>query len=641
MPICDKCGKWFKIGSLICPHCGYTRFYNDKNKLLDFMESLLRKERDEEKKRVERDKVVGEVIDVTEDTVTIDCRIPRFEDGDVVGCIERGRIETLGVVLAGGRFITVALHEPLPLHEGQRLEVCESEVLVGYDLQLDLIGRMRRGELDEFEQRTITHVFEASGLRGLNKVKPSDPLDVKEKYPLDDSQLEAVESALGLREGESLLIIGPPGTGKTRVIAKIAYELYRRRERVLIASHTNRAVDNALEILPVDISLRVGRPEKVLPNIRPYLLSYKARTILGSKLKNFEDGITKVKKEIHGLHQVIEGWREAGLWDKYRNALARLRNAKDRLRQLCKERDLMLKEESYRLVTAARIIGSTLIKSHLPPLNNERFDMVLIDECSQASLTLALLGMVKAKKWVLVGDHKQLLPIFQTLDVEDKKVKKVQEKLSAFCYMLDKYKGRSIWLRWHYRSNSGIIGFSSRYIYEGKITPTDTCKEIKLNIKSYPKDMEFLDPNLPVVFLHVNGVESVRADGSRLNEIEARTATRIVKALKNLGVKGENIDVITPYRAQRDYIKELLKDDEVEVNTVDSFQGREKEVIVFTITSTRDMSFVEDENRLNVAFTRARRKLIVIGNAISINKEHKLLSDFLSYIKERSGYFAT
>jgi superfamily I DNA and/or RNA helicase len=137
----------------------------------------------------------------------------------------------------------------------------------------------------------------------------------------------------------------------------------------------------------------------------------------------------------------------------------------------------------------------------------------------------------------------------------------------------------------------------------------------------------------------VNGVESVRSDGSRLNEAEAKVVKSIIYTLKNLGVKNNEIGVITPYRAQRDYIKELLKDDENEVNTVDSFQGREKDVVVFTVTSTKDMSFVEDENRLNVAFTRARRKLIVVGNAESIHERHGLLSTFLSYAKEKGGYF--
>jgi predicted DNA helicase len=603
----------------------------DMSGLLDLLEKLLRSERDEEKMRVERERVKGEVIDVTEDTITIECKTSIFEEGDVLGYIKGGRIEPLGVVLSGGKFITIALRKPIDLREGDVLEICECEVLVGYDLQLELIKKIKHNELSEFEKKAVEHVLGTYSLGGLRRIKPIDVLDVREKYRLDESQLEAVEYALGLRDGEYLLIIGPPGTGKTRVIAKIAYELYRRGERVLITSHTNRAVDNALELLPVDISLRVGRPEKVLPDIRPYLLSYKARTRLGAELKDLENEIASVKKTIYWLYDLKDEMRKAGRLNEYRN---KLRILQSNLKKLCERRNSMLRNECEKLVKAAKIVGSTLIKSQLPPLASETFDMVLIDECSQASLTLALLGMIKAKKWILVGDHKQLLPIFKTL-----KDKKIQETLSAFCYMLNKYKERVVWLRKHYRSNYEIIGFSSRYIYGGKIVPVEDCRKIKLNIKNYPRDMEYLNPDIPVVFLHVNSVESVREDGSRFNDIEAKIAVRIVKVLKNLNVKSEDIGVITPYRAQRDYIKEILGDDNVEVNTVDSFQGREKAVIIFTITSTRDMTFVEDENRLNVAFTRARRKLIVIGNVNSIRKEHKLLSTFLTYVKERNGYF--
>jgi len=601
--------------------------------LLDLLEKLLRSERDEEKMRVERERVKGEVIDVTEDTVTMECKTSIFEEGDTLGYIKEGKIEPLGVVLTGGKFITIALRKPIDLREGEVLEICECEVLVGYDLQLELIKKIKQNELSEFEKKAVEHVLGTYSLGGLRRVKPIDVLDVREKYRLDESQLEAVEYALGLRDGESLLVIGPPGTGKTRVIAKIAYELYRRGERVLIISHTNRAVDNALELLPVDISLRVGRPEKVLPDIRPYLLSYKARTHLGAELKNLENEIANVKKTIHGLYDLKDEMRRVGRLNEYRN---KLRIFQNNLKKLCERRNSMLRNECEKLVKAAKIVGSTLIKSQLPPLTSETFDVVLIDECSQASLTLALLEMVKAKKWVLVGDHKQLLPIFRTLKDKDKKK---QETLSAFCYMLNKYKERAVWLRKHYRSNYEIIGFSSKYIYGGKIVPVENCRKIKLNIKNYPRDMEYLNPDIPVVFIHVNSVESVREDGSRFNDIEAKIAVKIVKVLKNLNVRSEDIGIITPYRAQRDYIKEILGDDNVEVNTVDSFQGREKDVIIFTITSTRDMTFVEDENRLNVAFTRARRKLIVIGNANSIRKEHKLLSTFLTYAKERNGYF--
>lgn len=636
MRFCSKCGSHILPGSIICSGCGHVMLYEDKDLFLSFMERLLSKEKDEERKKVIKDRVEGKVIDVGKDTITIECKFSKFEEGDVICYIEGDIIKPLGVVLGGGRILTVGLYMPLNFKEDQILELCENEVLVGYELQLDLLKKIKNGELRDFEQNAVAHVFEKYELQGLCKIKPSNVLDVRDGFSLDDSQLEAVEYALGLKDGESLIIIGPPGTGKTRVIAKIAYELSRRGEKVLITSHTNRAVDNALELLPIEITLRVGRPEKVLQSIRPYLLSYKARTELGLRLENLENEISSVRREIDEFYHLMKEFYKLGHWEKYEVIKERLRSARSRLKELCEERNRMLREECEKLVREARIIGSTLIKSQLQPLVTERFDMVLIDECSQVSTTLALLGMIKARKWVLVGDHKQLLPIFQTLDIKDKRV---QEKLSVFCYMLEKYNERSIWLRWHYRSNSEIIGFSSRYVYNGEIAPVEACKSIKLNINSYPDDMEFLKPDLPVVFLHVNGMEFVRSDGSRFNEAEAKVVQRIVYTLKSLGVRDNEIGIITPYRAQRDYIKELLKDDNIEVNTVDSFQGREKDVIVFTITSTRDMSFVEDENRLNVAFTRARRKLIVVGNAGSIHEENGLLFAFLSYVKEKNGYF--
>jgi superfamily I DNA and/or RNA helicase len=343
-----------------------------------------------------------------------------------------------------------------------------------------------------------------------------------------------------------------------------------------------------------------------------------------------------MKEAVQAFSEMRGEWLRIGYGERYINIKRKLYDAKSKLKELCEERNKMLLTESERLVKNARIIGSTLIKSQLPPLEGERFDIVLIDECSQASVTLALLGMVKAKKWVLIGDHKQLLPIFQTLDANDKKL---LEKLSVFCYMLEKYGSRAIWLRQHYRSNSEIIGFSQKYVYNGNITPAETCKSIRLELRVWPQNMPFLNPSLPVVFLHVDGEEYVEVGGSRRNELEAEAVKSIVDALKRLNIKSKDIGVITPYRAQRDYIREILKDEGVEVNTVDSFQGREKDVIIFSVTSTKDMEFVEDENRLNVAFTRARKKLIVLGNVNSIKGCRGLLSNFIIYAKERGSLF--
>jgi len=606
---------------------------------LGFMKRLLLNERMEAKRRTIKEVVPGEIIDVGKDTITISCHFPKFEEGDVVGYIKRQReVEPLGTVIAGGKIITLKTYRPpIGLTESHRLNLCEAEVLVGYDLQLELIRKIRERELSEYDNRVIKLLFGNVDHFRLNKKTLTNKRSINGKFQLDDSQIDVIEAILGLEDGEVLLVIGPPGTGKTEVIAKAAFEIFRNGGRVLITSHTNRAVDNAIEKLPVEYTLRVGRPEKLLRIVRLYSLSYKARTALGDKLRNLEKRIEDLRRWLKELYAQRDEWYKIGLKNKALRLKSKIDKLRDELKICFEERNNMLKEESTKLVKEAKIIGSTLIKSQLPPLNNEYFDIALIDECSQASITLAMLGMIKARKWVLIGDHKQLLPIFNTLNIREKRV---QKALSAFCYMLEKYKSRTLWLRWHYRSHKDIIGFSQRYIYNGQINPVKECENIKLKIKKVPENMAFLDPNKPVIFLDVDGAEIIERDGSRSNFAEIETIKRIVDALKRAGIRSEAIGVITPFRAQRNRIKESIKDERIEVNTVDSFQGREKDVIIFSVTSTRDFSFVEDENRLNVAFTRARKKLIVMGKLNPILRWNGLLSKYISYTKERGGVYS-
>ncbi|MEM2352231.1 MAG: AAA domain-containing protein, partial [Thermoproteota archaeon] len=432
MPIefCPRCGTWLRPGSVVCSRCGYSVLYDDKTKLINFLEYLITNERQQERRRAVRDRVPAEVVDVSNDLITLECSFPKFEEGDVIGYVAaQNLIEPIGTVIGGGQVLTVSLNKPIRLEEGQRLELCEAEVLIGYDLQLELIRRIKSRELNEFEMRAISCVFNKPTIQELKRSELIDRRDVKKGFPLDDSQVKAVESILGLGDAETVLIIGAPGTGKTRVIAKAALELSKRGERVFITSHTNRAVDNALEILPIEASLRVGRPEKVLPHIRPYLLSYKARMALGSRLERLEEEVSRSRKGLRDLYELRSEWFKLGHREKVLQLKGKIGELKSKLKEIYNERNLMLRRESERLVSEARIIGSTLIKGQLPPLVQERFDTVLIDECSQASITLALLGMVKARKWVLIGDDKQLLPTFQTLDLNDK-VK--QRALSAF-----------------------------------------------------------------------------------------------------------------------------------------------------------------------------------------------------------------
>ena len=263
---------------------------------------------------------------------------------------------------------------------------------------------------------------------------------------------------------------------------------------------------------------------------------------------------------------------------------------------------------------------------------------MIIDEASQASITLALLAMVKGKKWVIVGDHKQLLPIFKT-------VKSLEERiaLSAFTSLKNKYEHRHLWLQIHYRSHPKIIGFSAKYVYENKIKPAKVCSTRVLRLNCEPR-LKFLIPQKPVVFVHVKG-KSKKVNKSKQNVKEVEVIYEIVKELINCGVSASSIGVITPYRVQRKIIlnklSEIKSEKRIEVDTVDAFQGREKNVIIYSITDTDMSDFSTDPHRLNVAFTRARSKLIVVGNADDVRNKAggTLLYDFLKYCyREESVY---
>ena len=587
------------------------------------------------------------VVDVSKEVMDLEFLEAKFfEAGDVVGLIEENSISILGTVLdVEGDILTVYLYKPpsqeggnkLRSSEGDRLRICEAEPLISYDLQLSLLESIENGSV---KSNAVNLFFSHLRLEEFHEIiKLKDRLSVDGEFELDEYQCEAVEKILSLNDSELLLIIGPPGTGKTRVIQKAAYLLMSHGERVLITSHTNRAVDNAIEKLPVEKSLRVGRPEKVLPHLREYMLSYKARTRLGEKLKEIESEIEKLKKERLQILKHLSWLKKEKppSTDFGASAKKRLKEVKRELGKLYAQRNQWLKEESEKLVSEVPIIGSTLVKSQLYPLANIYFDTILIDESSQVSVTLALLGMVKAKKWVLIGDHKQLLPIFRSPFLRRDNM--LQEKLSAFTHLLSKYEGRSLWLRRHYRSNAEIIGFSSKYVYEGKITPAPKCYGLKLCYKK-PPQLEVLKPEKPVIFIHCRG-EAVSEEKSLCNEVEQNVCAEIVKLLLDAGIKPENIGVITPYRAQKRLLIQKLPINGLEINTIDAFQGREKDIIIFSLTATKRLDFASNPNRLNVAFTRPKYKLMVVGNGKSITTygEKLLIYDFLRYVYERSSIY--
>ncbi|QGA53798.1 hypothetical protein GFS03_03955 [Sulfolobus sp. E5-1-F] len=194
-------------------------------------------------------------------------------------------------------------------------------------------------------------------------------------------------------------------------------------------------------------------------------------------------------------------------------------------------------------------------------------------------------------------------------------------------------------MRKHYRSNVKIINFVAKHVYNNEIVPDSRCFNLSLHIKS---DFPLLDPLKQVVFVHVNGrevkVTENKVSKSLYNEMEIKAIKEIVPWLR-----GVEVGIISPYRAQRNRLVEELSDYDVEINTVDAFQGREKDVIIFSVTATtNDLKFATNKRRLNVAFTRARYKLIVLGNENSIRNlpNDNLLRNYVEYAYANNSVWA-
>ena len=573
--------------------------------------------------------------------------------GDLVVISKRDPLKSdlIGTVVEKGKkFITVAL-ETVPewALKGVRIDLYANDVT--FRRWLENLNNLR-----ESGRKALEFYL---GLREPEKSEPIDftPFDRN----LNASQRRAIARSLG--SGDFFLIHGPFGTGKTRTLVELIRQEVKRGNKVLATAESNVAVDNLVERLANSglRIVRIGHPSRVSKKLHETTLAYlitqhdlygelRELRVIGQNLKEKRDTFTKPSPKYRRGLSDGEILRLASKGIGIRGVPARLiREMAEWIKinkQVQKTFDDARKLEeriAREIIREADVVLTTNSSAGLDVVDYGNYDVVIIDEATQATIPSVLIPINRAKRFVLAGDHKQLPPT-----ILSEKAKELSRTL--FEGLIERYPEKSEMLTVQYRMNERLMEFPSREFYDGRIEADKRVRNITLadlGVKSPARNdpwAEVLKPENVLAFVDTankdDRFERQRyGSESRENPLEARLVKEVVEGLLELGVKPEWIGVITPYDDQRDLISSNLPE-EVEVKTVDGYQGREKEVIVLSfVRSNRrgEIGFLSDLRRLNVSLTRAKRKLILIGDSstLKVHPTYKRLVEFL----KREGKF--
>ena len=435
------------------------------------------------------------------------------------------------------------------------------------------------------------------------------------RFPwLNTSQERAVNEVL--RAKDVAVVHGPPGTGKTTTLVEAIYETLRRESQVLVCAQSNMAVDWISEKL-VDRGvavLRIGNPTRV--NDKMLSFTYERRFEAHPDYPQLWS-IRKAIRELRGQRKRSDSWHQK----------------MDRLKGRATELELRIRSS---LFGEARVIACTLTGAANRVLEGEKYSTLFIDEAAQALEAACWIAIRKAGRVVLAGDHCQLPPTVKSIAaLKGGLGKTLMERI------VEQKPDVVTLLTMQYRMNERIMQFSSDYFYNGAVT---TAPEVS--------HRGILDYDLPMVWIDTADVdgkeEFVGESFGRINRAEAElTLATLQDYFDKIGknrIFDESIDVgiISPYRAQVQLLRKMIRQKEyfrpyrrmITVNTVDGFQGQERDIILISLVRSNDggdIGFLRDLRRMNVAITRARMKLIILGSAQTMTTHpfYKKLYEFV------------
>ncbi|GMF42080.1 unnamed protein product [Phytophthora fragariaefolia] len=458
---------------------------------------------------------------------------------------------------------------------------------------------------------------------------------------LNESQVEAIRFALASKD--LALIHGPPGTGKTTTVVEFILQAVTKFDlKVLVCAPSNIAVDNVLDKLASTCSTlgkklrltRVGHPARVLPQILKYCLDAKIENAEGTEIVN------DIRKEMTAMQTKLQKTRDkSGRYQLRREMKANRKEIRDREQKVVGD-----------IVQHSNVVFATNVGAASKLLKDVTFDLVIIDEAAQALEASCWIPILKAKRCVLAGDHLQLPPTIKSKTAAAKGLEvTLFDRITRFSTTQSIVK----MLNTQYRMHEDISEWSSQAMYKGELKSFEGVAKRKLHELPHVKiteDDELLDATL--LLLDTAGCE-LEEDAhdeddrsilqlSKSNEGEARVVARHVRALLESGLKEDEVAVITPYNKQVQTLKALLLENypKLEIRSVDGFQGCEKEAVVMSLVRSnvaRQVGFLADDRRMNVAITRAKRHVAVVCDTDTISS-HKFLAVLVKHFEKFGEY---
>ena len=442
------------------------------------------------------------------------------------------------------------------------------------------------------------------------------------RFPwLNASQEKAVNEVLWAKD--VAVVHGPPGTGKTTTLVEAIFETLRRESQVLVCAQSNMAVDWISEKL-VDRGinvLRIGNPTRV--NDKMLSFTYERRFEAHPDYPQLWS-IRKAIRELRQQRKHADSWHQK----------------MDRLKSRATELELRIRSS---LFGEARVIASTLTGAANRVLEGEKYSTLFIDEAAQALEAACWIAIRKAGRVILAGDHCQLPPTVKSImALKGGLGKTLMERI------VENKPETVTLLKMQYRMNEQIMKFSSEWFYHGMVESAPTVSH--RGILDYDTPMMWIDT------AECDGKEEfVGENFGRINRAEAElTLQTLQQYLEKIGkqrILEESIDVgiISPYRAQVQLLRKELRKREffrpyrhlLTVNTVDGFQGQERDIILISLVRSNDggdIGFLRDLRRMNVAITRARMKLIILGSSETMTSHpfYKKLYEYVGQLKVES-----